>query len=244
MSLLLPVSNKVWLNHTIPTILLIFPSCIFPNTIYPLIFILTKASDAHSCVARSRWAAVEPFVIQPIPYSSSLHSSISIAVSDLSRLCEGEGFRVGDGCLKSEENETRRYKYKHMHAYMHTFTNKHRRILREAGVWWTALAFGRTHDKAAERSGRGKASSTLDREMKRGERNKRGECERSVPPGLWPSVCLCGYLPLHCLLAENEAMCWEAVKGCGVGISESMTVNKQREGGGERVRRDAWKCYL
>lgn len=34
------------------------------------------------------------------------------------------------------------------------------------------------------------------------------------------------------------------MKGCGVGISESTTVNKQGEGGGERVRRDAWKCYL
>lgn len=74
------------------------------------------------------------FVIQPIPYSSSLRSSISISVSDLSRLGEGEGFRVGDGCLKSEENETCRYKHKHMHAYMHTFTNKHRHILREAAV--------------------------------------------------------------------------------------------------------------
>ncbi|KAF3845048.1 hypothetical protein F7725_008211 [Dissostichus mawsoni] len=33
--------------------------------------------------------------------------------------------------------------------------------------------------------------------MKRGERKKRGKCERSVPPGLWPGVCFCGYLPLH-----------------------------------------------
>lgn len=40
-----------------------------------------------------------------------------------------------------------------------------------------------------EKSGREKASDTLDggregwREMKRGERKKRGKCERSVPPG-------------------------------------------------------------
>lgn len=67
---------------------------------------------------------------------------------------------------------------------------------------------------------RGKASDTIEeregrREMKRGERKKRGKCERSVPPGLWPSVCFCGYLPLHCLLAESEAMYSEDGGGGG-----------------------------
>lgn len=33
------------------------------------------------------------------------------------------------------------------------------------------------------------------------EKKSKGECERSVAPGSWPSVCFCGYRPLHCLLA-------------------------------------------
>lgn len=57
-----------------------------------------------------------------------------------------------------------------------------------------------------ERSRSEKANDTIEREREEeGEwrRKRRGVCERSVPPGLWPSVCFCGYLPPHCLLAES-----------------------------------------
>lgn len=118
---------------------------------------------------------------------------------------------MGDGCLRSEENETRRYEHKHMHAHMFTFTKSTTgtssvRPPCDGQRWHLAGRTIRRRRGVGERE-REKASSTLDREMKRGERNKRGECERSVPPGLWPGARLCGYLPLHCLLAENEAMC-------------------------------------
>lgn len=65
-------------------------------------------------------------------------------------------------------------------------------------------------------------------ERKRGEwrSKKRGKCERSVPPGLWPTVCFCGYVPPYCLLAESEG---GGADGGG-GASESMTVNKQGKG--------------
>lgn len=131
--------------------------------------------------------------------------------------------------------------------YVHTLTNKHSdthihtHILREAAVWWTALAFGRRHDKVVEESRREEASDTLDRErewwseMKRVERKKRGKCERSLPLGLWPSVCFSGYLPLHCLPAENEAMCWE---GGGVGLVRvRLWISKGKGGGREGEER-------
>lgn len=47
------------------------------------------------------------------------------------------------------------------------------------------------------------------------------KCEISVSPRLWPSVCFCGYLPLHCLFAGSEATCWE-----GGGTREGTNVNK------------------
>lgn len=158
-------------------------------------------------------------VIQPIPYSSSLHSSISISVSDLSRLCEGKGFRVGDGCLKSEENETHRYIYKRMQAHMHTFTNKHRHILREAAVWWTALAFGRRHDKVVERSGRERRRVAHWMERWRGvkgirEGNVKDQCHQDCGPVF---VSVATYHSIVCLLRTRQ--CAERVwRGVGWGL--------------------------
>lgn len=112
----------------------------------------------------------------PIPYSSSLHSciSISVSVSDLSRLCEGKGFSVGDGCLKSDENEThkrtRRCIYKHTQAYArtHTLTNAHTSLVRQwcDGQHWH-LAGGTI--RWWKKSRREKASDAIER-GKDGER--------------------------------------------------------------------------
>lgn len=56
-------------------------------------------------------------------------------------------------------------------------------------------------------------------------------------------VSVATYHSIVCSLRTRQ--CAERVVVGGGGISESTTVNKQGEGWGrERVRRDAWKCYL
>lgn len=84
-------------------------SHIFPNSVYPTLFYLHPPEPLmfiHLWLTLAR-LLFDQFVIQPsCIHPLSTPPSPSPSVSDLSRLCEGEGFSVGDGCLKSEENET------------------------------------------------------------------------------------------------------------------------------------------
>lgn len=97
-----------------------------------LIFTPTTASEAHT-VHSSALSGLpfNRFVIQPCCIHPLLHSSTSIpvSVSDLSRLCEGKGFSVGNGCLYRRENETHTHIYKktcrHMYTQSQTKTHTH-----------------------------------------------------------------------------------------------------------------------
>lgn len=146
------------------------------------------------------WFAFRPFRDSTIPFSSS--PLLSISVSDLSQLCEGKGFSVGDGCLKSEENDThtdtctntRRHTYSQINTHTSSVRQRcdgqHWHLAGGTIRWWRRVGARKRVTRWIEREGM----------MVRGRR------EGNVKDH-WPSVCFCGYLPLHCLLAENEAMC-------------------------------------
>lgn len=52
--------------------------------------------------------------------------------------------------------------------------------------------------------------------MKEGGEERKYEI--SMSPGLWPSVCFCGYLPLHCLLRARQCAERVVVVGRLVGV--------------------------
>lgn len=214
--LLLTVGNKVWSNDTIPTLPLIFP-----NTVYPTLDIYTHQSFGCSFICgslslgcRSAKSWFNPSHIHPLstPPSPSLSLTCPGSVKGKVFVWEMAVWRV------KRMRRTDTY-YKHMQAYMHTFTNKHRHILREAAVWWTALAFGRRHDKVVERSGRERRRVAHWMERWRGvkgirEGNVKDQCHQDCGPVF---VSVATYHSIVCLLRTRQ--CAERVwRGVGWGL--------------------------